>query len=304
MFTLAAASTVFSGHIGLGLQPLVLCAEKPGQVETDISASIQAASPISALLQADLIILPPTKHSASKASSATLRALREAHARGAIIAAIASGVFLLAKTGLLRQRSATTHCGMLRELAQRFPDVNVVPNTPFVDDGQVITGSGQAADIELFLYLLGREHGGAVADSIAECISFRRQYKGYHARRKDNVASKEWQSSIYTAIQWARANIDQPLEVGDLATRAMMSQRSFARHFKTIVGSSPYAWLLSERLRQARQLLAATNMPVGQISQLVGFRGINSFRGQFTKRYGMSPNMYRAAAQRSLGGSS
>ena len=94
-------------------------------------------------------------------------------------------------------------------------------------------------------------------------------------------------------IAWARANLDRPLSLDELAARALMSRRSFVRHFKAATGATPYAWLLSQRLSLAEELLETTSLPIEQIAERVGFRSAAVFREQFTARRGLAPRDYR-----------
>ena len=94
-------------------------------------------------------------------------------------------------------------------------------------------------------------------------------------------------------IAWARANLDQQLSLDELAARALMSRRSFARHFKAATGATPHAWLLSQRLSRAEELLETTTLPIEQIAGRVGYTSAAVFREQFNARRGISPRDYR-----------
>jgi transcriptional regulator GlxA family with amidase domain len=94
-------------------------------------------------------------------------------------------------------------------------------------------------------------------------------------------------------IAWARANLDRQLPLDELAARALMSRRSFVRHFRAATGTTPHAWLLSQRLGLAQELLETTSLPVEQIAGRVGYRSAAVFREQFTARRGLAPRDYR-----------
>ena len=90
-------------------------------------------------------------------------------------------------------------------------------------------------------------------------------------------------------IAWARANLDRQLSLDELAARALMSRRSFVRHFKAATGAAPHAWLLTQRLSLAEELLETTSLPVEQIAERVGYRSAAVFREQFAARRGLAP---------------
>ena len=99
-------------------------------------------------------------------------------------------------------------------------------------------------------------------------------------------------------IAWARANLDRQLPLDELAARALMSRRSFVRHFKAATGATPHAWLLSQRLSLAEELLETTSLPVEQIAERVGYRSAAVFREQFAARRGLAPRDYRRTFSR------
>jgi transcriptional regulator GlxA family with amidase domain len=102
-------------------------------------------------------------------------------------------------------------------------------------------------------------------------------------------------------IAWARANLDRPLPVDALAARALMSRRSFVRHFKAATGTTPHAWLLSQRLNLAEELLETTDLAIEQVADRVGYRSAAVFREQFTARRGIAPRDYRRTFSRTDG---
>jgi transcriptional regulator GlxA family with amidase domain len=101
-------------------------------------------------------------------------------------------------------------------------------------------------------------------------------------------------------IAWAQANLDRQLSLDELAARALMSRRSFVRHFKAATGATPHAWLLSQRLSRAEELLETTTLPIEQIAGRVGYRSAAVFREQFTARRGVPPRARKPGASGAL----
>jgi AraC family transcriptional activator FtrA len=222
-----------------------------------------------------------------------ITALRQAHARGARLLSICSGVFVLAATGLLDGRGATTHWRYTAELAERFPNILVDPDVLYVDSGQLITSAGSAAGIDACLHLVARDFGTQVANSVARRLVMSPQRTGGQAQFIPTPVSPTPRSDLSRVMQWARERLHEPLEVRELASEAAMSERTFLRRFTEATGMPPKAWLQHERLGRARELLESTNQNTDQIAQRCGYRSVESFRVAFRSVVGVPPSVYR-----------
>ena len=202
-------------------------------------------------------------------------------------------MFLLAATGLLDNLEVTTHWEHADELAARFPRLRVRPEALYRDQGGIVTGAGAAAGIDMCLHLIRREHGAALANSIARILVTPPHRDGGQQQFITAPVTAADGDRLVGVIAWARANLDRPLSLDELAARALMSRRSFVRHFKSATGATPHAWLLSQRLHLAEEMLETTGLPVEQIAARVGYRSAAVFREQFTARRGVAPRDYR-----------
>ncbi|WP_131108330.1 transcriptional regulator FtrA [Pseudomonas sp. Sample_10] len=245
------------------------------------------------LEQARTIIIPGWRDRNAAVPDALLTALRQAHARGARLLSICSGVFVLAATGLLDGRSATTHWRYTRELAERFPNILVDPDVLYVDSGQLITSAGSAAGIDACLYLVARDFGTQVANAVARRLVMSPQRTGGQAQFIPTPVSPTPRSDLSRVMQWARERLHEPLEVRDLASEAAMSERTFLRRFTEASGQSPKTWLQHERLGRARELLESTGHNTEQIALRCGYRSVESFRVAFRSVVGVPPSVYR-----------
>lgn len=245
------------------------------------------------LEQARTVIIPGWRDRHAAVPEALLTALRQAHARGARLLSICSGVFVLAATGLLDGRGATTHWRYTAELAERFPNILVDPDVLYVDSGQLITSAGSAAGIDACLHLVARDFGTQVANSVARRLVMSPQRTGGQAQFIPTPVSPTPRSDLSRVMQWARERLHEPLEVRDLASEAAMSERTFLRRFTEASGQSPKTWLQHERLGRARELLESTDQHTEQIAQLCGYRSVESFRVAFRNVVGLPPSVYR-----------
>ncbi|MDN4544601.1 MULTISPECIES: transcriptional regulator FtrA [unclassified Pseudomonas] len=245
------------------------------------------------LADARTIIIPGWRDRSAAVPEELIAALRQAHARGARLLSICSGVFVLAATGLLDGHGATTHWRYTTELAERFPNILVDPNVLYVDSGQLITSAGSAAGIDACLHLVARDFGTQVANAVARRLVMSPQRTGGQAQFIPTPVSPTPRSDLSRIMQWARERLHEPLEVRDLASEAAMSERTFLRRFTEASGQSPKTWLQHERLGRARELLESTDQNTEQIAQRCGYRSVESFRVAFRSVVGVPPSVYR-----------
>ncbi|MEW2583660.1 GlxA family transcriptional regulator [Streptomyces virginiae] len=271
-----------------------LCTDRPGPVPTDLGVPLMITHGLDRLASADLVIALPWAGFRTPPGPAVLDALSAAHERGALVAAHCVGAFALAAAGLLDGRRATTHWRFAELLARRHPDVRVEPDALYIDEGPVLTGAGAAAGFDLCLHLLRREYGAAVANAVARDVVLPSHREGGQAQYLAAPVPEDCNDErLAEVLAWAGANLHEPLPVAELARRALMSKRSFARRFTAATGTTPHAWLRSLRLSSAEELLETTDLPVEEIARRVGYGSAAVLREQFVRRRGVPPRSYR-----------
>jgi len=224
---------------------------------------------------------------------AAVAAVRAAADRGANILAHCTGAFLLGDAGLLDGRECTTHWRHATELAERYPLARVDPDVLYVEAGSVITGAGSAAGLDAALHLMRREFGARVATTTARRIVVPPHRDGGQAQFVRTPVSDHDAETLGPLIAWVRAHVDQQHSVEGLARRALMSPRTFARHFRAETGTTPHAWLTAQRVQLAEELLETSDHSVDQIAAEVGFGAAAVLRHHFTRIRGVSPQQYR-----------
>jgi transcriptional regulator GlxA family with amidase domain len=242
---------------------------------------------------AGTVIIPGIEDLSRPVNPAIVAAIRAAWRNGARIASICSGAFVLAETGLLDGRRATTHWMGAAELARRFPKVDVDPNVLFVDEGRIITSAGASAGLDMCLHLLHRDHGQAMAAKAARFAVAPLGRDGGQAQfiRHEPPASS---ASLAPVLEWMRKNAHRPLGVDAMAARARVSPRTFARRFRAQTGTTPLQWLLRARILRAQELLETTANPIDDIATISGFETPVTFRTRFRQVVGVNPSTYRA----------
>ncbi|WP_433204132.1 GlxA family transcriptional regulator [Nocardia sp. CA-107356] len=269
-----------------------VCTETPGPVPTSAGYAISVSRGLSALASADTVLIPGWMPVQTPLSARVHRALLRAHARGARLVTICSGVFALARTGLLDGRSATTHWARAEQLAREFPQVRVEPDMLYVDHGDVATSAGAGAGIDLCLHLVRQDHGAAHATLIARHMVMPPHRDGGRAQYAPPPPPAD---ALDGLLEWTGTRLGTSLSVGDLAAHLSVSPRTLARRFADQLGTSPGAWLLSRRLAEARTLLEETDLPVEAIAARVGLGTAVNLRRRFHTRVGTTPGAYRRA---------
>lgn len=273
---------------------LRVCGAAPGLVTGGDGLSFHVAEGLEALETADTIFVPgyrePTREDPP---AAVVDALRAAHARGARLAAISTGAFALAATGLLDGKRATTHWHYTHALAAKHPLIAVDENVLFVDEGDVLTSAGAASGVDLCLHLVRRDHGVALSNQVARRLVAAPYRSGGQAQYVPRSVPAPLGDQFAATRQWALTRLDEPLTVADLARHARVSPRTFSRRFVEDTGYTPMQWILRARVDVARELLERSDLGVEQVADRVGLGTGANLRLHFQRILGTSPSEYR-----------
>ncbi|MEV8226769.1 helix-turn-helix domain-containing protein [Streptomyces sp. NPDC079167] len=272
-----------------------ICAERPGPLRTTIGYPMLVDAGLSALEEADTVVVPGWQPPRAPVPPAVVAALRAAHRRGARIVAICTGAFVLAHAGLLDGRRASTHWRHADRLAATFPRIEVDPDVLYVDHGDVATSAGTGAGIDLCLHLVRSDHGAAYAAQIARNMVLPPHREGSQLQYAAQPAPSRVDESLAPLLEWATSHLATPLTLNRLAGRAGLSTRTLARRFTEQLGVSPGQWLLRQRLDAARVLLEQTDLPVEAIAPRVGLTSAVNLRRRFRTHLGTTPGAYRRA---------
>ena len=271
-----------------------VCSAEPGEVRAQGGIHIRARKGLRLLDRADTIVIPGWRDADEKPPASLAKKIQSAYARGARICSICSGVFVLAEAGILDRKRATTHWRYVDRLASRYPAISVEPQALYVDEGQILTSAGSAAGLDMFLHLVRRDYGAAVANSVAQRLVIPAHREGGQAQYLPRPVPKDERGRIGSVMQHVRVNLAAPHTISALASRASMSPRSLQRHFRDTVGMSPHEWVTRERVARAKELLESGDARLSTIAAQTGFDSIESFRRHFRRIAGTSPSAYRS----------
>ncbi|MHA3701942.1 helix-turn-helix domain-containing protein [Jatrophihabitans sp. YIM 134969] len=279
---------------GLPVYDFAVCTAEPGMVATHAGFSIEVTEGLDRVAAADLVTIPAWSSQDLPPPPEVVEALRAAVARGARILTVCSGVFLLAASGLVDGRRVTVHWRHAADLHEAFPALEIDCDALYVVDGPIVTSAGTASGIDACLHLVRTEQGAAVANAVARRMVVPPHRTGGQAQYIEApVVGVDDRDALGGVLQWSMERLHEPIAVEDLAARALMSPRTFARRFKDSTGTTPHQWLLEQRLLRAESLLEETDLPIEQVAERVGFGAADTLRHHFARRRGVGPLAYR-----------
>jgi transcriptional regulator GlxA family with amidase domain len=242
------------------------------------------------------VVIVPNNHrgiTEPERESPFIEWLRLKHAEGVVLAAVCGGVFILAKTGLLSGRQATTHWAFSDQFSAQFPDVLMESDQMLIDYGDVLTAGGALAWADLGLCLTERFLGPAVMLDTARYMNVdppgreQRFYSGFEPRTKHGDAA------ILKAQHWLAAQRERAVTVADIAVQAGLEPRTFLRRFVQATGMKPSEYQQRLRMSRARELLEFSRSSVDEIASSVGYDDASGFRRVFRNIIGLTPSDYR-----------
>jgi len=265
-------------------------------VRCDGPIHIRPATSLSGIRKTEIIFIPSTGPSVSdvvERNAAVVPFLRRWHKRGAAIASVCSGVGLLAATGMLDGKRATTHWGLAQEMRQRYPKVRWMPELMVTEDHGFYCGGGVNASLDLSLYLVERFCGHEVAMQSAKALLIETPRAWQAGFGIVPLQTKHSDDAISGAQEWLHQNfhLDFPLEAP--AGHVGMSMRNFVRRFKAATGDSPLIYLQKVRVAAAKRLLEGDHRGLQEISSAVGYQDPAFFRKIFERHTGICPSAYR-----------
>ncbi|WP_429459575.1 GlxA family transcriptional regulator [Microbacterium sp. ZKA21] len=270
-------------------------APHPGAIGSKLGFSINVENDLAFAYDADLVVVCPLPRERwGDIDPLILDAVRAAHERGAWVLSVCSGSFILAASGILDGRRATTHWMYADVMAEMYPQIDVDPDVLFVQDGRIITSAGTAAGLDACLHLLRQEIGAELTNRVARRMVVPPQRDGGQAQFIDRPLPLVQSDSLALVTDWAIENLREDLSVEQLAHRAHMSPRTFARRFKAEHGATPAAWLARQRIIQAQRMLERTDLGLDRIAAECGFGSAAVLRQNFARVLGTTPTAYRA----------
>lgn len=241
----------------------------------------------------DMVVIAGWTGNKSQASSELLAALRHFYNNGGTLVSFCGGAFVLAQTGLLDDKTATTHWMFAEEFKQQFPKVQFQENVLYTEEVRLYTSAGSAAALDLGLHLIRKDFGATVANQIAKRLVISPQREGGQAQYATAISNPEKPNHLSKSMQWANDNLHNQITVDEMAQQACLSRRSFDRHFRSNLGQSPKEWLIQQRINLAREFLESSQADIELIAEKTGFGSSMNLRHHFSQLLGVTPTHYR-----------
>lgn len=273
---------------------LVIVAPGGQPLNSERAMTIEPDGGLELLDNVDIAVVPGWHDLNEAPPSELTEALARCHERGAHVVGLCYGTYALAYGGLLDNKRASTHWLAEQDFLQRFPKVKLDTNALYVEDDRLVTSAGTAAGLDCCLFLVREYHGAKTANTIARLMVVPPHREGGQAQFIEQpVAISTQDAHINRLLDYLREHLADTHTIDELAARTAMSRRTFTRHFQKATGMTVLEWLVSERLRQGRELLETTSLSVEAIAERVGFHTATSFRQHFKQRHHVSPRDWR-----------
>ncbi|PTV96001.1 AraC family transcriptional regulator with amidase-like domain [Rhodobacter aestuarii] len=273
---------------------------EPGPLRAHGGLTFSCDGGLELLEEAGLIVVPGWKGLDVPVPAGLITALQNAHAKGARLASICSGAFVLAATGLLDGRRATTHWRYGAALADRFPKVQADPDVLFIDEGDILTSAGSAAGMDLGLHIIRRDFGAEAANLVARRLVMPASRDGGQAQFLLRPVPRDHEAHRLSPILSSlRDNLQETPTAAQLAAKAGLSERTFLRRFHEATGTTPARYLTEARLARAAELLETSRADLEAIAHIAGFASAAALRRPFHARYGLAPSDWRRRFARS-----
>ena len=295
-FEFSIVAEIFGLHrpeMGPGWYRFASAAIEPGPLRAHGGLRVTTDGDASLLEQADLIVMAGWKGAQVPVSDEVGQRLRAAWQRGARLASICSGAFVLAATGLLDGQRAATHWRYAKALQARHPSIEVDASVLYAEGDRVYTSAGSAAGMDLMLHIVRSDFGVEAANSVARRLVMPPHRSGGQAQFIERPVPQDGDQRLVQLLDAVRSDLQAPWTVEQMACRVAMSPRTFLRRFAELTGQSPGQWVVAERVEHAKRLLEGSALPVERIAAEVGLGSLQALRHHFQQQLGLSPREYR-----------
>ena len=223
-----------------------------------------------------------------------ITALQRFYQSGGTLVSFCSGAFVIASTGLLDNKPATTHWRYEERFKEKFPKIHFQENVLYTEEEneRLYTSAGSASALDLGLHIIRKDFGVSISNEVAKRLVISPQREGGQAQYANQTALEK-PDHLSTSMQWAIDNLQSAITINQMAERAYLSRRSFDRHFRSSLGISPKEWLTRQRIGLAREYLESSEISIDQIADQSGFGSAMNLRHHFGQVLGVSPSHYR-----------
>ncbi len=287
-------ANILRGSVDASIEEITPCIVATSQQPLSFSGfTVNAEYSIDDDLDLDWIILPAHVGGVDYSIEDLPQFLQAQHNKGVKIASVCAGAQWLAESKLLDGKRATTHWKIVETVRERYPNVNWDPQQMLIDEGDIVTTGGVMAWQELALFIIGKEISMELASTVSKMmlIDTHRVVQSPYEFVEFSISKSD--TLIAESQKWLHENFSSSITVDLLADKLFLSKRTYVRRFKKATNYTPISYLQELRLQECKRLLESKSISFEEITHLVGYKDVNSFRTLFLKRTGISPKVYR-----------
>jgi len=289
------ATFEIAGRFSPGAYELVFLSLEGGMVASSSGLSVATIALADAPPLDTLLVVGGDGVRTPASCQTTLAYVRDTARTARRVASVCSGTYILAEAGLLDGKRATTHWSRTQDIQKRYPAIRLEPDKIFVQDGMIWSSAGITAGIDLSLALVGADEGEAIARRTAQQLVVYHRRPGGQSQFSALIDIKV--GRFDSLLAWAREHLSESLSVEQLADRAAMSPRNFARLFAAETGVTPAKAVERLRVEAARALLDSQPLQVEDVAFETGFGDPERMRRAFIRAFGQPPQALRRTAK-------
>jgi transcriptional regulator GlxA family with amidase domain len=295
VFTFANMILQKKGVSQEAVYPITVMAEKPGPVSTLSGLQIIADQGFSQINKDyDTLLIPGGDPEVALANTQIVELIKDMAPKVRRLVSVCTGAFLLAESGLLDGRRATTHWNHCSEFAKKYPQIHLEPDRILIKEDNLFTSAGVTSGIDLALTMVEEDWGQKLALEVAQfLVVYLNRTNGQSQFRSSLTREPSKHSAIRDLQSWIMQNLEKDLRVDTLAERMAMSSRNFARLFLSETSMTPAKYVQMIRIEAARSSLELTEFPINTIADSSGFKDSENMRRSFIRQLGVNPKEYR-----------
>jgi len=220
--------------------------------------------------------------------------LKRQYQDGIMLTAACNGNFLLAESGILKGKRATTHWSLIDAFRKRYKEITLEPEKIIVDNGSIISAAGVTAYFNLALFLVERYGSKELALTTAKVFLVDSGRKLQTPYQMYQVPKNHGDEEIVHVQDWLEANYNEKITLEKMAHVCNLGEKTLVRRFKKVTGETPLAYLQKLRIENAKRLLESKKVSFNEITWRVGYNDISSFHKVFKLETGLTPIEYRS----------
>ncbi len=262
--------------------------------------SVHPDTMMNTVKKTDLIIIPALNPKSLSVNQDFIPWITDQYKRGAEVASLCVGAFLLASTGLIKGKACTTHWMAADAFRQMFPDVKLVPEKIIIDDNGIYSSGGAYSFINLVLHLIEKHCGRDVAVFVSKVLEVEIERKSQSPFTIFMGQKEHEDDPIKKAQEYIESNVAEKISVDYLAGLSLISRRNFERRFKKATANTPVEYLQRVKIEAAKKSLESGRENINEVMYAVGYSDSKAFRTTFKKITGLSPLDYRKKYNREM----